>query len=93
MNYFREQPLKCLLYQRLTAGVSVEASGGQLGFCGVTGGVRPRVQSGERLKHAQNAVGRGELQVFLRNVAHQTGLIPCLETLQENMSINDNARG
>lgn len=70
---------------RLTAGVSVEASGGELWFCGVTGSVWSWIQSGERLKHAQNTVGRGELQVFLRDVAHQAGLIPCLEPQRENI--------
>lgn len=55
----------------LTAGVSVDGAGRQLGFGfrGVVGGMRSGVQRCQSLQHAQEAVGGGQLQVLLWDVA------------------------
>lgn len=39
----------------------------------------PGVQRGQRLQHAQQAVGGGQLQVLLRDVAHLTAAVPGLK--------------
>ena len=57
----------------LTAGVSVDGGGRgglQLWLGGVAGGVGAGVQGGQGLQHAQQAVGGGQLEVLLRDVAH-----------------------
>lgn len=65
----------------LTAGVPVHRTRRQLGFGfgGVAGGVGPGVQRGQRLQHAQQAVGGGQLQVLLRDVPHLSAAVPGLK--------------
>lgn len=66
----------------LTTGVSVDGAGWEFGFRfgGVAGGMGSGVQRGQRLQHAQQAVGGGQLQVFLRDVAHLSATVSGLET-------------
>lgn len=65
----------------LTAGVPVDRAGRQLRFRlgGVAGGVRAGVERRQSLKHAEEAVGGGKLQVFLRDVADLPAAVPGLD--------------
>lgn len=65
----------------LTAGVSVDGAGWELGFglSGVAGGVGSGVQRSQGLQHAQQAVGGRQLQVFLWDVAHLSTAVSGLE--------------
>lgn len=79
----------------LTTGVSVDGAGWEFGFRfgGVAGGVGSggqRGQRGQRLQHAQQAVGGGQLQVFLRDVAHLSATVSGLETQTQTMTTAKN---
>lgn len=73
---------------KLTAGVSIDRAGGQLSFwfSGVAGGVRAGIERRQGLQHAEEAVGGGQLQVFLRDVAHLTAAVPGLDRIRHSVS-------
>lgn len=78
----------------LTTGVSIDGAGWEFGFRfgGVAGGMGSGVQRGQRLQHAQQAVGGGQLQVFLRDVAHLSAAVSGLETQKMHTDGDDSQK-
>jgi len=71
------------VYSGLTVSVSIDAARVQLWLGGIGRGVGSSIESRQRLEHAEQTVGGRELQVFLRDIANETGLIASLETNKE----------
>lgn len=83
--YYREEHLILPRFGMLTVCVSVDADRVQLRLGGIGRGVRSGVQCGERLEHAEEAVGGRELQVLFWNVAHVSCFIASLGNIYNHV--------